>query len=46
MSRTRTPFSLSTRTTLALIASDKSDSRSNSMANASSTRERSADSVR
>ena len=41
-SRTRTPFSSRTRTTLALIASDRSDSRSNSMANASSTRERSA----
>ncbi len=45
-SRTRTPFSSRTRTTLAPIASDKSDSRSNSMANASSTRESSADSGR
>jgi hypothetical protein len=42
MSRSRTPFSSSTLKMLTLIANDKSDSVSNSMANASSTRERSA----
>jgi hypothetical protein len=37
MSRSRTPFSSRTRAMLALIANDRSDSVSNSMANASST---------
>ena len=42
-SRTRTPSSVSTRTTLATIASDNVDSRSNSTVKRSSTRESRAD---